>query len=439
MHTVTAGTFTEGFEGGIVPPVNWTSIDNDGDGWNWQIGNTFHTGAHSAWSYSWDIGEGVLLTPDDWLITPQMSIFSHESQLTYWVTAADPVWPTQHFEVWVSTSGNEVANFTDMVDSHTTTDANWHQRSVDLSSFHSQNIYVAFRHFDDAGLGYILMLDDITITGSYDPRVNDEGWNSTDILYIETFEDDVIGQNPTSDWYTYWETADVGNITDDIYHKSNKSFNFTQSQYNFSWFNLTTYDNYSYFEYWFYSRDNNGQNGTFGVVVGNLTSVTSPYPHDSSDIITRMRFGDGSEDDNMMYQYGDDQYGYFDQCMLFNNWYKIRVTFNWTDHTMILSLYNGIDVENTSWLDQRYDDGTQDGISNIVIHAVNSYPFTLPNAYIDNMTLGNGHKITSLRITARKNVPDVIEIADAVNSVVGIILIIFAIMGIITIVSKFGQ
>lgn len=47
------------------------------------------------------------------------------------------------------------------------------------------------------------------------------------------------------------------------------------------------------------------------------------------------------------------------------------------------------------------------------------------------------HPVTSLRITARKNVPDVVGIADSVASVVGVILIILSIMSIITIVSRF--
>ena len=78
--------FTEGFEGGTVP-TGWTTIDADNDGLGWEhsseqeeVGG--HTGTGAIVSYSYDNYEGEGLTPDNWLVTPGISL-SGTSTLTY--------------------------------------------------------------------------------------------------------------------------------------------------------------------------------------------------------------------------------------------------------------------------------------------------------------------------------------------------------------------
>ena len=158
------GAFEEGFEGGDIPE-GWGNVDNDGDGENW-FAYTFtpHSGANCLASASWLSTTGPL-TPDNWLITPVLDV-GMGAHLTYYVAAQDPDWSQEHIEVWVSTTGDNPANFNDEVDNFTCpagSDA-WLERSVDLSDYAGENIYVAFRHTDVTDMFYI-KIDDIEISG----------------------------------------------------------------------------------------------------------------------------------------------------------------------------------------------------------------------------------------------------------------------------------
>jgi len=162
-------TFTEGFEGGVVPPTDWLNIDHDGDGFLWKIieppGFPPHSGDYSAGSESWDAVQQVPLTPDNWLITPPM-IASDITELSYWVAAQDPDWAQEHIEVWISTTGTTVPDdFTDQVDDYTCPagSSDWFERVIDLSSYDGENIYIAFRHCDCTDWFWI-KIDDVTVT-----------------------------------------------------------------------------------------------------------------------------------------------------------------------------------------------------------------------------------------------------------------------------------
>lgn len=161
----TFDTFTEGFEGGAIPD-GWLNIDYDGDDYFWEIladaqGWPAHTGDYSAGSCSWD---GSPLTPDNWLITPQLTL-NAGAELTYWVAAQDPDWAMEHIEVWISTTGSDPSDFTDQVDDYTCpagTDI-WVERIIDLSAYEGEDIYIAFRHCECTDWFWI-KIDDIEVT-----------------------------------------------------------------------------------------------------------------------------------------------------------------------------------------------------------------------------------------------------------------------------------
>ncbi len=154
----------EGFESGDVPE-DWANVDDDGDGEMW-FGYTYepHTGTYAIASASWT-STGGPLNPDNYLITPALDA-SATTELTYWVAAQDPAYAEDHIEVWISTTGMAPANFTDEVDGYTPPagDDSWYQRTVDLSAYAGQTIYIAFRHTDSYDMFYI-KLDDIMVTG----------------------------------------------------------------------------------------------------------------------------------------------------------------------------------------------------------------------------------------------------------------------------------
>ena len=136
--------FAENFDRGV--PSDWTTIDADGDGYDWfqfSVGLDNTTCVASA-SYINNIGA---LTPDNWLITPQIDLGGY---LEVWVKGQDANDYAEHFAIYVSTTGNTVSDFDTNNPLHDeTTDYNDYQRVViDLTSYAGQQGYIAIRHFN---------------------------------------------------------------------------------------------------------------------------------------------------------------------------------------------------------------------------------------------------------------------------------------------------
>jgi hypothetical protein len=157
---ITTYPFTEGFET-AVPPDCWSLNDADGDGVNWyQSTSVFpHSGLAMAVSASWN---GSPLTPDNYLITPQLAIPAGTYALTYWVAAQDPAYAAEQYSVMVSTTGIVPANFTSVFTETLTSDTTWAMRTVSLAAYSGQNIYLAFRHWGVTDMFYF-RLDDINV------------------------------------------------------------------------------------------------------------------------------------------------------------------------------------------------------------------------------------------------------------------------------------
>ncbi|MDR2009642.1 MAG: choice-of-anchor J domain-containing protein [Bacteroidales bacterium] len=155
--------WTEGFEGEVFPPSCWTMIDNDGDGMNWFSYNftgSAHTGTKSAASASWV--NPSALTPDNYLITPQLSIPSASNlELTYWVAAQDPDALGDHYEVMISTTGTNPSDFTSVFE-ETLNSTTWENRIISLVSYAGQTIYIAFVHNECTDKFYI-KIDDVKV------------------------------------------------------------------------------------------------------------------------------------------------------------------------------------------------------------------------------------------------------------------------------------
>ena len=163
--TINTFPYTMGFE--TTDDITcWNLIDNDGDGHGWDYTSVPHSGLQSFGSASYINNIGIL-TPDNWLVTPPVQLASgHGYTLTWYDGAIDSNYYDEHYSVYVSTTGNNVSNFTGTPLFQTTlTTANYTQRTVDLSSYAGQTIYIAFRHHNSTDV-YWLLLDDITITES---------------------------------------------------------------------------------------------------------------------------------------------------------------------------------------------------------------------------------------------------------------------------------
>ena len=160
--TATSEIVTEGFEeegmGG------WTVIDADGDGYNWyqhintgEQNLTVHDGLGCVYSQSYN---GVALTPDNWLVSPEAVL---EGTFSFWAAAQDANYPDEHFAVYVSTtSSTDVSTFVPVSEEFVAT-GEMTQYTIDLSSFNGAVGYIAIRHFNVTDMFY-LVIDDITFT-----------------------------------------------------------------------------------------------------------------------------------------------------------------------------------------------------------------------------------------------------------------------------------
>lgn len=161
---ITSFPYNEGFESGTA---DWTLIDNDNDGLGWTVVSSpsynVHGGSSCISSASWTENTEAL-TPDNWLISSQMQIPAGSNlALTWYDAAQDPAYPADSYSVYIATS-NTVAAFTatTAVFSTTLSTDTWTMRSVDLSAYAGQNIYVAFRHHNCSDQ-YVMLIDDISV------------------------------------------------------------------------------------------------------------------------------------------------------------------------------------------------------------------------------------------------------------------------------------
>ena len=160
---------SEDFENGI--PTTWLNIDADNDSYAWMEGVapgvSGHNGSNGC-AYSCSYYDGTVLTPNNWLITPAVTLTGNAT-LTFWVAAQDASYAAEHYGVYISTTaGTTPADFTLLYEE--TLDANggarvqgtWKQKTVDLSSYTGQTVRIAFRHFNCTDMFYI-DLDDVVI------------------------------------------------------------------------------------------------------------------------------------------------------------------------------------------------------------------------------------------------------------------------------------
>ena len=176
LYGATAQTvlLDEGFENGL--PTGWVVVDNDGDGFNWEIssGNfVANTGTYCIVSASYDMETNNPLTPDNYLITSAIAIPTGGAELSWYVTGQDQSYYAEKYEIRVSTTGQTAADFSaSPIFSETVqTGQNYQFKEVSLSAYAGQTIYIAFIHTDITDMFY-LNIDDIKVTANpTDPTI----------------------------------------------------------------------------------------------------------------------------------------------------------------------------------------------------------------------------------------------------------------------------
>nr|WP_297309092.1 choice-of-anchor J domain-containing protein [uncultured Flavobacterium sp.] len=198
FFTVKAQTtvFSENFNAiPIAMPAGWTTIDADADGFNWSIvqitGEDEITPAPNyptpcLRSTSWHSFFGAL-TPDNWVFTPNIDLSAYNDQtitLKWKVSAADADFDQEKYSVYVSnanTAAAMLASSTSFTEETLDGVNTFTQRTLDISSFAGQTIYVAFRHYGTSDV-FSMEIDDVEIVAS-ETASNEEFFKENFTLY----------------------------------------------------------------------------------------------------------------------------------------------------------------------------------------------------------------------------------------------------------------
>ena len=184
-------SFSWDFENGMN---GWTTIDADGDGYNWVLGSaaggvylvegaslagTGHNASNEMMcSGSWTNMTNSILYPDNYLVSPPVTLTA-SSTFSFWACAQDANYAADHFGVFVSYNGT--SNWT-MVNEWTMTakgngdrsigrngeirdQGSWHQYSVNLGNFAGSGRYIAIRHFNCSDQ-FLIDIDDVVLSTS---------------------------------------------------------------------------------------------------------------------------------------------------------------------------------------------------------------------------------------------------------------------------------
>lgn len=168
----------------------WTFIDADNDGHCWEytstaqngqapLTNLTHSGSEAYASASFINGVGVL-TPDNWAITPKLTIPANGATIEWWEAPLNVQYP-DFYGVFVSTTGTDTADFTQMIYSGNTNVSGWSKHSRSLGAFAGKEIYVAFRHYKITD-AFWFAIDDIKVTAGNTASIS-EVENSNVVLY----------------------------------------------------------------------------------------------------------------------------------------------------------------------------------------------------------------------------------------------------------------
>ncbi|HCY45093.1 MAG TPA: T9SS C-terminal target domain-containing protein [Flavobacteriales bacterium] len=160
-------TNLESFELSLLPEC-WSLIDEDEDGYNWDVsyqvldenGITVsgNTGVGYLTSASFDNSEGVL-TPDNYLVLPQLNIQPNED-LSFYIGAVDPSYFLENYSVLLSSTGNNPEDFTDTLLTEVLAAHIFQFREIDLSDYEGMEVYIAFNHHNSSNQ-FQIRLDDV--------------------------------------------------------------------------------------------------------------------------------------------------------------------------------------------------------------------------------------------------------------------------------------
>ena len=216
---VALDAINEDFEGGAIPAC-WTVI-NEGDSNTWYWSGTAanaHSGSgHMRIDYSFSSAH------NDYLVTPEFTVIDQQSDyITFWAKNYSASSADQ-FDVLVSTTGNEEADFTEVLATDVTPGTSYEKFEYSLSAYEGQTIYFALRATSTNE--YYLYIDDFLTQAEptcYPPdnaaagtiTVDDATftWDATDAGSYEYYAEYATGGGATTVETTTEATATISSL-----------------------------------------------------------------------------------------------------------------------------------------------------------------------------------------------------------------------------------
>ena len=173
---VSVPLYEEQFDG-LDIPSDWTLINNDGDEVNWVVqhylgadGEPEPNGFLFSDMYYWgEDGSYKILSPDNWIVSPEIDITGVNAKLIFYVSCQGMYNNQSYYEVLVSTGGIDPEDFTPIIAETLDLDQmKWLKKIVDMSSYHGK-IRIALRHRNDSDQNCMgLYFDNVTMTQEVD-------------------------------------------------------------------------------------------------------------------------------------------------------------------------------------------------------------------------------------------------------------------------------
>lgn len=149
--------FDGNWSGTPAAPLGWKVINANGDDYTWRKDNDdiqpTHSGLYSAY------GSG---NSDDWLITPPINQNSAVAKISWWDKVEHASYPN-NYDVYVSTTGTAIADFSHYLGTYSCTNIAWTQHELFLNGFANETIYVAFHQTHSQELYFGFGIDDVEI------------------------------------------------------------------------------------------------------------------------------------------------------------------------------------------------------------------------------------------------------------------------------------
>lgn len=195
---------------------NWLAVDSDGDGYDWFYFNNVsdsgdpyaHSGIGLLTSASYN--NSGALTPDNWLISPAITVNGKSARFGFYADGQDPAWPSEEFGVYLGTS----TDVDDMVPVYPapmglgqdpgtfTSTANYVLYSFEIpADYAGQTVYVAIRHYNCTDM-FRLNIDDVCIWGDVDfPEMSDFSciYEGNDVVFVESDNPWLVATDLSSD------------------------------------------------------------------------------------------------------------------------------------------------------------------------------------------------------------------------------------------------